>query len=174
MAVIAFVLAGLSAALVACGSSGDEQGNGQNAADTKQARKDCTREAASDASYAGRFEGPVSMDQREHVIRVTRNGHPVSGAGVCVNTAMVGMSTMKYSARGHELAPGRYRVNFKFEMEGTYRGKVLAKKGSREVSIPMTVKVPSHDMKSGAMKDDMKSGGMKDDTKSRGKKTDGN
>lgn len=166
VAVIVIVVAGLSAALVACGS--DDENDDQKAADRKETRKDCPKGAAKDPSYSGEFEGPVSMDERKHVLKVTRDGRPVSGAQVCINTAMVGMRSMKYSAKGNELAPGRYRVGFKFEMEGTYRGNVVTRQGGEEVSIPVSVKVPSGDKKSDDMKGDMKDDEMDSD----GKKSD--
>ena len=161
--VLVIALACLAAVLVACGSD-EKKKDDQQAADRKQVGAKCPRDGTKDASYSGRFEGPVSMDQSKHVVRVTRDGRPVSGAQVCLNTAMVGMSTMKYTAKGDELAPGRYGVGFKFEMEGTYRGNVVTKQGGKEISIPVSVKVPSDDKESGDMKsDDMKHDDMKSD-----------
>ena len=156
---------GLGALVVACGSSEDDP---TRAAATTPS-KACPRQAAADASYATRFEDAVSMSANKHVLRVTKDGRPLSGAAVCVNTAMVGMTSMRYSARGRELAPGRYEVGVKFAMEGTYRGNVVTTRDGREISIPVTVKVGSQDMKSGkgSGMDDMKSGkssGMDDGT----------
>ncbi len=165
LASVAMVL-GLGTLVVACGSSEDDP---TRAAATTPS-KACPRQAAADASYATRFEAAVGMSTNKHVLRVTKDGRPLSGATVCVNTAMVGMRSMRYSARGRELAPGRYEVGVKFAMEGTYRGNVVTTRDGREISIPVTVKVGSQDMKSGkgSGMDDMKSGtgsGM-DDMKS--------
>ncbi len=145
IAVSALVLA-LGIGFAACGSS--DKGTGQTAQG-----KGCPPATGQAGSYSGRFEGQVSMDQTEHVLRVTRDGRPVSGAKVCVNTAMVGMTSMHYTARGQEVGPGRYRVPIRFGMAGTYRGKLVTGKGGGEASIPLSVKVASkgkmsHDMKS--------------------------
>lgn len=104
-------------------------------------RQGCPLDADRDASYSSRFEGAVSMDESTHVLRVNRDGRPVSGAEVCINTEMVGMSGMGYTAKGRELAPGRYRVGFRFGMAGDYRANVITRKGTDEVSTPLTVKV---------------------------------
>jgi len=137
----------LGTGLAACGSS-DKPGTGQTAQG-----KGCPPATGKAGSYSGRFEGQVSMDQSEHVLRVTRDGRPVSGAKVCVNTAMVGMRSMHYTASGKELGPGRYRVPIRFGMAGTYRGSLVTGKGGGGASVPLTVKVAakgkmSHDMKS--------------------------
>lgn len=137
----------LGTGLAACGSS-DKPGTGQTAQG-----KGCPPATGKAGSYSGRFEGQVSMDQSEHVLRVTRDGRPVSGAKVCVNTAMAGMRSMHYTASGKELGPGRYGVRIKFGMAGTYRGSLVTGKGGGEASIPLSVKVASkgkmsHDMKS--------------------------
>ncbi len=104
-------------------------------------RKGCPLAADTNRSYSSRFEGAVSMDQSTHVLRVTRDGRPVSGAAVCINTEMIGMSGMGYSAKAHELDPGRYRVEFRFAMPGDYRANIVTRKGTAEVSTPLTVKV---------------------------------
>lgn len=127
-AVVVVAFAGFAAALVVFNSP---------------ERKGCPLAGDEDSSYSGRFVGPVSMDQTRHVLRVTRDGRPVSGARVCINTEMVGMSGMGYSAEGKERAPGRYQVGFRFEMAGKYRTNVIAEQGGEEVSIPMLVKVGS-------------------------------
>ncbi|MBA3746079.1 MAG: FixH family protein [Solirubrobacterales bacterium] len=150
---------GLGALVVACGNSEDDRTTAA-ATTPSTPSKACPRQAAADASYASRFEAAVSMSANKHVLRVTKDGRPLSGAAVCVNTAMVGMRSMRYSARGRELAPGRYEVGVKFAMQGTYRGNVVTTQDGREISIPVTVKVGSHDMKSGkgsGMDDTMKS-----------------
>jgi YtkA-like len=107
------------------------------------AKKGCPLAADEDSSYSGRFVGPVSMDETRHVVQVTKNGTPVSGAKVCVNTEMVGMSGMGYSAKGRELGPGRYQVGFQFGMAGKYRGNLVTNEGGHEVSIPLLIKVAS-------------------------------
>lgn len=131
--VVMVAVGGSALALAACGGSDDEQAN----------ETACPPGAATDTSYSSTFEAPVNTDETEHVLRVTKNGRPVSGARVCVDTAMVGMTEMHYSAEGDELDRGRYEVPFQFEMEGEYRGNLVAEKGGKEISIPLAVTVPS-------------------------------
>jgi hypothetical protein len=137
-AVVAVALAGFIAAIVVFNSPG---------------RRGCPLKAANDSSYQGAFVGPVSVDQSTHVVRVSRDGRPLTGAHVCVNTEMIGMSGMSYSATAHEQAPGRYNVGFRFAMEGDYRTSLIARLGSVEVSIPLTVRVGSGAMKMGGAAD---------------------
>lgn len=123
-----------------------------------------TRRIETNGAYASTFEGDVTMNAKKHVLVVTHDGQPVAGASVCVDTAMVGMTSMHYSARGREVAPGRYEVPVKFAMQGTYRGNVVTEVSDRAISVPLTVKVGA----ASAMKDDDKmstttSGAMDDE-----------
>ncbi|MBA3746078.1 MAG: FixH family protein [Solirubrobacterales bacterium] len=106
-------------------------------------RRGCPLKADTDRSYTGRFEGAVSVQQTTHVLQVSRNGRPLTGAKLCVNTEMIGMSGMGYSATASERSPGRYQVGFRFGMAGDYRTNLIAKNGFDEVSIPLVVKVRS-------------------------------
>jgi len=115
-------------------------------------REGCPLDGAKDGAYSGKFEGPVSINQTEHVLRVTQDGRPVTGAKVCINTEMVGMSGMGYTSRGRELAPGRYQVGFRFGMAGDYRANVVTQDSGGEVSIPLTFKVQSAGTKAPAAK----------------------
>ena len=150
-------LVGALGALGACGDSNEKT-------TTTSASSACpTKGTRTNGAYASNFEGDVTMDAKQHVLVVTRDGQPVKGASVCVNTAMVGMKSMHYSARAREVAPGRYEVPVKFEMEGTYRGNVVTEVDDDAISVPLTVKVGS----AGAMEDDKTStettGTMNDD-----------
>lgn len=115
-------------------------------------REGCPLDGAKDDAHSGRFEGPVRIDQTEHVLRVTQDGRPVTGAKVCINTEMVGMSGMGYTAKGRELAPGRYQVRFQFGMAGDYRANVVTRDSGGEVSIPLTFKVQPAGTRSPAAK----------------------
>ncbi len=112
-------------------------------------RKGCPLAGGRDASYSARFIGPVTVDGDRHMLQVTRNGSPMAGTDVCINTEMVGMSGMGYTDKGREIAPGRYQVGFRFGMVGTYRANVVAQQGGDEVSIPLTFKVGSASTKPG-------------------------
>ena len=104
-------------------------------------KKGCPLTGDEDASYASRFVGPVSMEETQHDLKLTRAGSPLKGAKVCINTEMVGMSGMGYSVKGTEVGPGRYRVGFRFEMAGKYRGNLVADEAGRQVSIPFLISV---------------------------------
>ncbi len=164
----ATVVLAVAAVVGACGGSDDKK-----AGATKKDSKDCPRNAAANASYASRFEGTVSMDKSKHVLRVTRDGKPVAGAQVCINTAMVGMTSMHYTAEGREVAPGRYEVPVKFEMNGVYRGNVTATESGDEVSIPVSVKVAEHDMGDASKSSDDKSMDSSDDKSMESSEMDG-
>jgi hypothetical protein len=104
-------------------------------------RRGCPLKADRDGSYAGRFVGPVSVAQTSHEIVVTRDGRPLTGVEVCVNTEMIGMTGMGYSATAQERSPGHYAVPFRFGMAGDYRTSIVAKEIDKEIGIPLTVEV---------------------------------
>lgn len=135
----------VGASAVALGACGSSKSSSTSAASSNsspaQASKTCPHNAAADASYKGTFQGPQSTAQTTHVVMVTHNGQPVSGATVCVNTAMVGMTSMHYSVKAAQVGPGRYQAPFRFEMVGTYRGNVVTNVNGKAVSIPVSVYV---------------------------------
>jgi hypothetical protein len=143
----------LSSVVVACGGSDDKKST-----DAATTSKGCPKQAASNSAYSSAFEGDVSMDKTRHVLRVTRDGKPVSGASVCVNAAMAGMKGMRYTATAKEIAPGRYEVGVKFGMKGDYRGNVVTRQAGDAVSTPVTVKVRAQDTRKSdsSMSSDMK------------------
>ncbi len=149
----------VAGALGACGDS-EETTKTTKTTGTASAAKACpTTGTGTDGAYASSFEGDVTKNAKKHTLVMTRDGKPVTGASVCVNTAMVGMTSMRYSTRGREIAPGRYEVPVKFEMAGTYRGNVVTEVADDSILVPLTVKVGA-----GAMDDDDKMDGtMKDD-----------
>ena len=137
-AVVAIALAGFGAAIAVFNSP---------------QRRGCPLKAAEDSSYTGGFDGPVSVDKTTHVLKVSRDGRPLTGAQVCINTEMIGMSGMGYSAEASERAPGRYEVGFRFGMAGDYRANLVARTQSGEISIPLVVKVARMSMKAGGNAD---------------------
>lgn len=130
-AVVAIAIAGFVAAIVVFNAPG---------------RRGCPLRADPDRSYAGKFVGPVSVDQTTHEIVVTRDGRPLTGVEVCVNTEMIGMTGMGYSAQARERSPGRYAVPFRFQMGGDYRTNIVAKDVSGEIGIPLKVRVGGRGM----------------------------
>ena len=114
-AVVVLALAGFAAAIVVF--------------DSPQ-RRGCPLRADHDSSLQGRFVGPVTSSETAHEVELTRDGEPLSGADVCVNTEMVGMTGMGYTAQARERRPGHYEVGFRFEMSGDYRTNVVARIGA--------------------------------------------
>lgn len=112
------------------------------------ARRGCLMEAARDPSYAAEFEEPPRMDVKTQVLRVSRDGSPVTGAHVCLNVDMVGMSAMGVGDEAREISPGRYEVSVNFAMAGPWQGTVLIEEdGSPAVEVPVMF-----DVESGAMR----------------------
>jgi hypothetical protein len=109
----------------------------------------CPLTAYTDHTFYGTFVGNVSVNQTTHIVRLSHNGQPLAGAEVCVNTEMIGMTGMSYSAKAQDLSDGRYQVGFRFEMAGDYRTNLIARRGSKAVSIPLTVKVGTGAIKIG-------------------------
>jgi len=161
LAILAAACACAGVAVGACGDDGEDEASTTTTGTSSAACP--TQGATVNRAYASEFEGEVMMDDKKHVLVVTRDGKPVAGASVCVNTAMVGMRSMHYSAGAKDLGDGRYEVPMKFEMQGTYTGNVVTKAGADDVLVPLTVKVGA-----GATSDDdsmstTTTGAMEDD-----------
>ncbi len=112
------------------------------------ARRGCLTEGTRDPAYAAEFEEPPRMDVKAHVLRVTHEGMPVSGARVCLNVDMVGMSGMGVGNEAREISPGRYEVSLNFAMAGPWEGTVLIEdEGSPPVEVPVSFDVTSGGMR---------------------------
>ncbi|MDP8969306.1 MAG: FixH family protein [Actinomycetota bacterium] len=113
-----------------------------------EARRGCVVEAPRDPSYSAEFEDPVPMGQGVHVLRVSRDGRPVTGARVCLTVDMVGMSAMGAGEEAREVAPGRYEVSLNLPMAGQWRGTVLVEEQgtTQEVAVPLTFEVTTGHM----------------------------
>lgn len=102
----------------------------------------CLLDAPKDPSYAVQFADTVTMDQTNHVITVRHAGQPVSGARVCMNTWMLGMTGMAMTTNGSELSPGRYNIPFQFAMGGPWKATVIvSEKAGQQVGVPITFMV---------------------------------
>jgi hypothetical protein len=141
-------VASLAAAAIlaaGCGSSAPSAATGgAGSGGAAQSGSGCPHASSASVAYKGQFVGPQSTKQSTHVVQVTRNGRPVSGARVCVAAAMVGMTSMHYAASGTPMGRGRYSVPFKFGMAGVYRGRLVLGSGSGAVSIPVSATVSNH------------------------------
>lgn len=107
--------------------------------------RECQMDAVRDPSFQVEFLTPFSVDPTTHLLRVTRDGAPVTGAQVCVRAdmgGMGGMSGMGISDVAREIAPGQYEAPIRFEMGGFWNGTVIVDTATREpVMIPVPIEV---------------------------------
>ncbi|MDQ3645273.1 MAG: FixH family protein [Actinomycetota bacterium] len=129
-AVVVIALAGFVAALVQFDSA---------------AARGCLEEPDPGTSYSAAFAAPVNTGQASHMLLLSRDGRPVSGADVCLSTEMEGMTGMGMSAEAREFAPGRYEVPVRFPMAGTWEVTVAVgpEGAAPEVAVSMKVDVAS-------------------------------
>ena len=106
------------------------------------AEEGCAQRVPEDRSYEVRWSERPAMDVLGYRLSITRAGRPVTGANVCVNTYMAGMSAMAAADRAVEVVPGSYDVELLFEMGGEWPGRVLiAEPGKRTVAVPLSLDV---------------------------------
>lgn len=106
------------------------------------AQQGCATETETDPSYAVELENPPSTREVAYLLRVSRNGEPVTGAQVCLSADMGGMSGMGVSDDAVEVEPGVYEVEVRFEMAGPWDGTVLVSEGGEDsVAIPLSFDV---------------------------------
>lgn len=106
------------------------------------AEKGCAQRVRQDTSYQVRFDEAPAMGVTRYRLAVTQAGRPVTGAEICLNAYMKGMSAMAVADRGREVAPGSYEVSLTFEMGGRWPGRVLvAEPGHSVVAVPLDLRV---------------------------------
>lgn len=106
------------------------------------AAKSCAQRVPVDRSYQVRWDQEPRTDNSAYQITVTRSGDPVSGARVCLNAYMLGMSAMAVTDVGREVAPGTYELRLTFEMGDAWAGQVLVSEpGKPTVSVPLRLAV---------------------------------
>lgn len=106
------------------------------------AEEGCAQRVPEDPSYQVRWDEQPSMDVTRYRLTVTRAGRRVTGAQVCLNSYMKGMSAMAVADRGREVAPGVYEVSLTFEMGGRWPGRVLVTEpGKRVAAVPLDLMV---------------------------------
>ncbi len=112
------------------------------------ARRGCLAEGSRDPSYSAEFEEPPRMDVKTHVLTVSHEGMPVTGARVCMNVDMVGMSAMGVGDEAREISPGRYELSMNFAMAGPWEGVVLIEEeGGQTIEVPVAFDVTSGGMR---------------------------
>lgn len=105
------------------------------------ARANCVLDAPADATYSATFEEPVAATG-DAVLRITRDGHPVTDAWACANVAPGGSPDASVAAEAREVEPGRYAVPLDLSQAGTWSGTVLVEEAaSSPVSVPVTFEV---------------------------------
>lgn len=106
------------------------------------AEKSCAQRVATDPSLQVKWDGQLRTDASLYHLTVTRNGRPVTGARVCVNMYMLGMSAMAATDIGKEVSPGTYELRLNFEMGDKWAGQVLvAQPGKPLGSVPLNLTV---------------------------------
>jgi hypothetical protein len=108
----------------------------------QDARAGCAAEVGRDPAYAVSLAGPATTGQTDYDLLVTRDGQPVSGASVCISTAMKGMSAMAVNDDAVETEPGRYRVSVRMEMAGSWEATVIVDEDGRPpAAVPLSFPV---------------------------------
>lgn len=110
---------------------------------SEAAVKGCAQRVRQDPSYQVRLVEQPRTDLATYRLAVTRSGRPVTGATVCLNSYMLGMSAMATTDTGREVAPGVYEMSLTFQMGGRWGGQVLiAQRGEPLVAVPLAMQVP--------------------------------
>ncbi|MDP9387918.1 MAG: FixH family protein [Actinomycetota bacterium] len=108
------------------------------------AEQGCAQRVARDPSYQVRWSEQPSSDVTRYRLSIRRDGQRITGADVCLNAYLRGMSAVAVADHGREVARGVYEVSLVFEMGGRWRGRVLvAEPGRRVVAVPLDLEVPS-------------------------------
>ncbi len=106
------------------------------------AERGCAQRAREDTSYSVTFVDPPRMDLTQYRLAVSQGGRAVTGAEVCLNTYMQGMSAMATTDTGREVSPGTYEVTLIFQMGGIWKGRVLIAEPNKPVAaVPLTLDV---------------------------------
>lgn len=76
---------------------------------------------------------PPRSPSSDVIAVVMRQGHPVTGANLCVAVDMVGMPMGMSKYQGREISPGVYDDPVTFGMGGTWEGTLVLSVGGRSV-----------------------------------------
>jgi len=139
-----WVLVGVAAAIVAlitvAAASDDPRGSGGSGGSGANSCPAAVG-AVDDAAYVVTVERAPTR-QAPFTVRVTRAGQPVSGAGVCLTSVMVGMESMGAGDSARGVGPGRYELAPRFAMRGQWRGTVfVTEPGRAPVAKPLVFNV---------------------------------
>ncbi len=127
LVVTVLALVGFAAALVRFGQAAEEG---------------CIAEPQPHPHYEVELVPPIEFTKTTYELTVFRDGGPVTGARVCLDAAMGGMSAMSLSDEGEEVAPGRYELYLPFQMPGSWDASVLVDEpGQDPVALPLSFHV---------------------------------
>lgn len=127
LAVSVLALIGFAAALVRFGQAAEEG---------------CIAEPQPHPDYEIELVEPIEFTKTSYELIVLRNGEPVTGARVCLDAAMGGMSGMSLSDEGEEVAPGQYELYLPFQMPGPWDASVLVDEPEHDtVALPLSFHV---------------------------------
>ena len=106
------------------------------------AEKSCAQRVRPDPSLHVAWDQQPRTDVSLYRVNVTRNGRPVTGARVCLNTYMLGMSAMAATDVGKEVGPGTYELRLNFEMGDKWAGQVLVGQPGKPLgAVPLQLDV---------------------------------
>lgn len=106
------------------------------------AEEGCAQRVEEDPSYQVTFIDQPRTDLTLYRLLISRPDGPVTGADVCLNTYMQGMSAMATTDTGREVAPGTYEMSLTFQMGGVWKARVLiTEPGKPAVAVPLTLQV---------------------------------
>lgn len=106
------------------------------------AEQGCIAQAKPHPAYEVELVEPIEFTQTTYELVVLRNGRPVTGARVCLDAAMRGMSAMGLNDEAEEVAPGRYELYLPFQMPGPWEASVLVEEpGAATVVLPLSFHV---------------------------------
>lgn len=135
IAVVVAVVAFGGAFLLFRGGGDSGSGDARSTGDKK------CRDAAADTAYTASVEGAPTSGGKAVTIAVVRDGQPVTGAKVCMQTIMEGMG-MGVTGTAKETSPGRYQVETDLGMPGKLSGTVVIEEPGRPAgSVPITIEV---------------------------------
>ncbi|MBW3646034.1 MAG: FixH family protein [Actinobacteria bacterium] len=109
---------------------------------SQAAEEGCIAEPLPNPAYEVELVGPIEFTKTNYELTISREGEPVTGARVCLDAAMGGMSAMSLNDEAEEVAPGRYELYLPFQMPGPWDASVLVDEPGRErVALPLSFDV---------------------------------
>jgi hypothetical protein len=105
------------------------------------AARACAARVAPDPTYQVEWEPAPRTDVSSYRLAVTREGLPVTGARVCLNAYLIGLSAIAVTDIGTEVSPGIYRIDVTFGTAGRWAGHVLVGPPERRVAVPVSINV---------------------------------